>query len=211
MRTEPGSIFPIDLSTASWFTLGLSSMRLKKKRIVMLTIGKLSKEFGLSRTTLLYYDAKGLLVPSGRSPSNYRLYSETDRRRLADICRYRDAGLSLQEIGQILESSGSSLGRLLEQRLSALNREISILRNQQKVIATILKDRQLLKNTRFIDRESWSELLEKAGLDQQARQKWHLEFETMSAEAHRDFLEQLGFSDMEINAVRQWALDYHEK
>lgn len=177
----------------------------------MLTIGKLSKEFGLSRTTLLYYDAKGLLVPSGRSPSNYRLYSETDRRRLADICRYRDAGLSLQEIGQILESSGSSLGRLLEQRLSALNREISILRNQQKVIATILKDRQLLKNTRFIDRESWSELLEKAGLDQQARQKWHLEFETMSAEAHRDFLEQLGFSDMEINAVRQWALDYHEK
>jgi DNA-binding transcriptional MerR regulator len=67
----------------------------------MHTVGKLAKEFGLSRTTLLYYDEIGLLVPTERSASNYRLYSESDRTRLANICRFRETGLSLLEIKRI--------------------------------------------------------------------------------------------------------------
>jgi DNA-binding transcriptional MerR regulator len=177
----------------------------------MYTVGKLAKVFGLSRTTLLYYDEIGLLVPSQRSASRYRLYSEEDRKRLAKLCRFRETGLSLHEIKGILDSSDSKLVQALETRLDNVNQEISRLRTQQNVIVSILKNRKLLKKTRYMDRQRWTELLEMAGLDERGRQKWHLEFEKMSAEAHRDFLEQLGFSDMEIQNIKKWVFEYSEK
>ena len=62
-----------------------------------------------------------------------------------------------------------------------------------------------------MDRKSWSKLLEIAGLDERARHKWHLEFEKMSAEAHRDFLEQLGFSKIEIQNVKKWVFEHIEE
>ncbi len=37
----------------------------------MHTIGQIGKRFGLPRSTLLYYDAIGLLSPSRRSDANY--------------------------------------------------------------------------------------------------------------------------------------------
>lgn len=177
----------------------------------MYTVGKLARAFGLSRTALLYYEEIGLLVPSERSGSNYRLYSDKDRRRLATICRFRETGLSLNDIRDILDSSDPNLVQVLEARLDSLNSEISKLRHQQHVIISILKNRNLLKRARYMDRRSWTELLKSAGLDARARHKWHLEFEKMSAEAHRDFLEQLGFSDTEIQQIKLWVLDYHEK
>jgi DNA-binding transcriptional MerR regulator len=182
-----------------------------KEMGTMYTIGKLAKEFGLSRTALLYYDERGLLAPSGRSTSNYRLYSEKDRKRLRNICRFRETGLSLKEIKSILDSSNPELVEILEVRLDTLNKEISQLRKQQHVIISILKNRKLLKETRYMGKESWVELLEIAGLDEQARHKWHLEFEKMSAEAHRDFLEQLGLSDAEITSIKRWTLEYEEQ
>ena len=47
-----------------------------------LTVGRLAKRFGLSRSTLLYYDRLGLLCPSGRSGGDYRLYEDADAQRL---------------------------------------------------------------------------------------------------------------------------------
>ena len=177
----------------------------------MYTVGKLAKQFGLSRTTLLYYDEIGLLAPSQRSSANYRLYSEHDRARLATICRFRETGLPLSSIKKILDSSDPNLVQVLEARLDHLNREINRLRNQQHVIITILKNKNLLKKSRYIDRKRWTGLLKRAGLDDRARHKWHFEFEKMSGEAHRDFLEQIGFSNTEIKQIKQWALAYDEK
>jgi DNA-binding transcriptional MerR regulator len=177
----------------------------------MYTVGKLAKAFGLSRTTLLYYEEIGLLVPSARSASNYRLYSERDHKRLTNICRFKETGLSLVDIKHLLDSSDPKLVQVLEARLDILNKKINKLRNQQNVIIAILKNKNLLKKARYMDRESWTSLLESAGLDQKARHKWHLEFERLSAEAHRDFLEQLGFSDREIGKIKQWVLEYDEK
>ncbi len=43
----------------------------------MITIGRLARRFGLSRSTLLYYDSIGLLSPSTRSAKDYRLYLQS--------------------------------------------------------------------------------------------------------------------------------------
>ena len=177
----------------------------------MYTIGKLSKAFHLSRTALLHYDKIGLLTPSGRSDAGYRLYSEEDREKLAQICRFRETGLSLEEIRAVTASSPPDLARILEKRLDSLNREIRDLRTQQQVIIRILKDKDLGSRTRFMDRKGWTRLLKSAGLDEKGQHKWHLEFEKMSAEAHRDFLEQLGFSENEIQNIKKWVFEYDEK
>lgn len=71
----------------------------------MYSIGKLCKEYNLSRSTLLYYDSIGILKASERTKSNYRIYSEEDKERLGQICLYREAGVSLEEIKELLNSS----------------------------------------------------------------------------------------------------------
>ncbi|MFC1747364.1 MerR family DNA-binding transcriptional regulator [Pseudomonadota bacterium] len=57
----------------------LCSAGLKKywRVAAMHTIGEVSKRFSISRSTLLYYDAIGLLSPSGRSNANYRSIQKT--------------------------------------------------------------------------------------------------------------------------------------
>ena len=70
----------------------------------LLTIGQLAAQSGLSRSTLIYYDRKGLLSPSGRSETNYRLYSNKDLEKLNLILTHRNGGLSLKEIAAILDS-----------------------------------------------------------------------------------------------------------
>lgn len=168
-------------------------------------ISQLARLYGLSRSTLLHYDRIGLLRPSQRSRANYRVYSAADRRRLEKICRYRGAGLSLQEIKSVLAAPHHKTVQALENRLEALNREIHALRAQQQVIVDLLKDRSLLAGTRVLDKDQWVAVLRGAGLDDAAMGKWHVAFERMSPEAHQDFLESLGMSASEIAEIRSWS------
>jgi len=165
-------------------------------------ISQLARLHGLSRSTLLHYDRIGLLRPSQRSRANYRVYSAADRRRLAQICRYRGAGLSLQEINSILAAPRHKTVQALERRLEALNGEIRALRTQQQVIVDLLKDRSLLAGTRVLDKSRWVAVLRGAGLDDAAMGQWHVAFERMSPETHQDFLESLGMSAPEIKEIR---------
>jgi DNA-binding transcriptional MerR regulator len=170
----------------------------------MYTIGQLAKKFGLSRSTLLYYDSIGLFSPSGRSEANYRTYTEGDRDRLDQICTFRKTGLSLNDIGTIMRTrSKRGVIPLLEKRLDALNREIRALRSQQHFIVTLLKNDRALSRIRVMDKESWIKLLETAGLDEAARNKWHAEFERLAPDAHRDFLESLGITAKEVTLIRK--------
>lgn len=67
-----------------------------------LRIGEVAERTGLTRRTLRHYDELGLLVPSGRSSSDYRLYSEADLVRLLQIQSLKALGLNLAEIGLAL-------------------------------------------------------------------------------------------------------------
>jgi DNA-binding transcriptional MerR regulator len=58
---------------------------------------------GVSVRTLHYYDAIGLLTPSGRSPAGYRLYEDGDLLRLQQILIGRALGLALEEIRRSLD------------------------------------------------------------------------------------------------------------
>lgn len=65
------------------------------------SIKQLSNEFEVTPRTLRHYEDEGLLAPT-RIGQN-RVYSETDRIRLAWILRGRRVGFSLAEIGEMLD------------------------------------------------------------------------------------------------------------
>lgn len=167
-----------------------------------LSVGALGKRFGLSRSALLYYDRIGLLSPSGRSASGYRLYSERDVKRLEAICRYREIGLGLDQIRELLGATGRRV-ELLEARLDQLNAEIQRLREQQRVIVRLLARPARLSGTRSLDKDGWVAILRAAGLDDDAMHRWHVEFERMAPEAHGDFLESLGLGRGEVARIRR--------
>ena len=87
-------------------------------------IGELAKHAGLTVRTLHHYDAIGLLKPSARSEGGYRLYGPEDIARLHSIQAMRQLGLSLEEIGQLLDSGGTTLPVIVEQQLRSLDRQI---------------------------------------------------------------------------------------
>ena len=60
---------------------------------VELTVGQVAQTFGVTVRTLHHYDAQGLVVPSARTPSGYRLYTDADLSRLAGVVTYRRLGL----------------------------------------------------------------------------------------------------------------------
>lgn len=172
------------------------------------TIRQLAAQFGLSRTTLLYYDRLGLLQPEYRTRAGHRLYNDTDEARLARICELRAAGLPLAEIEAVLAPSRklqASLDEALNRRLSDLNREIAALRRQQQVALALLKDRNAAGRTRAMTKDRWVQLLTSCGLDERDRERWHAEFEKTSPEAHQDFLESLGIPADEIAQIRHWS------
>lgn len=169
----------------------------------MLTIGRVAKKYSLSRSTLIYYDRVGVLTPSGRSASNYRLYSAGDLKKMDRIQLFRSAGLSLDSIQLLLEKESDELNSTLENRLLSINSEIQRLRNQQKVILKILENETLERNSRVITKEIWVSILKAAGLDEAGMKNWHIEFEKTSPEAHQDFLESIGLEKDEIVLIRK--------
>jgi len=171
----------------------------------MFTIGQVAKKYGLSRSTLIYYDSIGILTPSGRSESNYRLYSDNDLKKMDRMMLFRSAGLSLDSMPSLLDKKGDDLNSSLEHRLSSINNEIQGLRNQQKVILTILENESAVKGSRVITKETWVSLLKAAGLDEDGMKNWHVEFEKTSPEAHQDFLESIGIEKDEIISIREWS------
>ena len=171
----------------------------------MFTIGQVAKKYSLSRSTLIYYDKIGVLKPSGRSASNYRLYSTGDLKKMERIQLFRSAGLSLVAIESLLDQESTGLNSTLENRLLTINGEIQRLRNQQSVILKILKNESLQRSTRVLSKEVWVSILRAAGLDDAGMRNWHIEFEKTSPEAHQDFLESLGIEEQESRVIRGWT------
>jgi len=170
-----------------------------------MTVGQLAKRFGLSRSTLLYYDSIGLLKPTGRSRSNYRRYTEADAARLEAICMYRQIGLSMASIGEIINAPKNKARDILEKRVLALAEEISRLRDQQHMIIRMLADHSLSARVPVLDKEGWITLLRAIGLDDEGMDRWHQEFEKFSPRLHQEFLEGLGIPGEEIDLIRQYS------
>lgn len=84
------------------------------------TINKLAKVAGVTTRTLRFYDEISLLAPARISSNGYRIYGQKEIDRLQYILFYRELGVSLEEIKNILESKDFDGLAALESHLSAL-------------------------------------------------------------------------------------------
>ena len=93
-------------------------------------IGELATEIGLTTKTIRYYESIGLMEEPARTSSGYRIYGSGAVERLHFVKEAQATGLSLAEIGSILEikseggQSCSHTRALLEQHLEDLDRQI---------------------------------------------------------------------------------------
>ena len=171
----------------------------------MFTIGAIARKFNISRTTLLYYEEKGLLAPIRRVPSNYRTYSIKDCEKLALIKTYRNAGISIDEIKALLDPLISEeRTKILKAQYDALTHQIMELEAQKNQVSSLLGKKNLV---RHLSKENWVELLASMGLGPVERMEWHKMFEEKMPDAHQKFLESLELDSKEINQIRQMSRD----
>ncbi len=74
-------------------------MAAKKRDILS---GTLAKEAGVNVETIRYYENIGLMPEPFRTANGYRVYDETDLKRLSFIRRCRELGFSLDEVRDLL-------------------------------------------------------------------------------------------------------------
>lgn len=171
----------------------------------MLTVTALARRFGLSRSTLLYYESIGLLKATSRSPGNYREYGDKDVERLRQICAYRNVGVGLADIRAILGSrSTSDAAAVLERRLLELDAEIETLRDHQRALVTLLGDRTF-RRADMITKEKWVGIMKGCGFTDEQMHRWHVEFERSAPAEHQEFLEFLHIPANEIHQIREWS------
>ena len=171
----------------------------------MLTVTKLARRCGVSRTALLYYESIGLMTPPGRTGGNYRCYAEADAERLLAIRAYRNAGLSLEDIRTILKARsrrGGDASEVLKRRLVELDAEIEALRAHQQAILQLLGSRALRK-AEMITKEKWVSIMRSCGFSEEQMNRWHAEFERSAPEEHQEFLEFLHIPAAEIKTIRE--------
>ncbi len=66
-------------------------------------IGELAEKAGVTPRTIRYYEKLGLITPSEREGKGFRYYTDAELARLRKIDALQALGLSLEEIGDILD------------------------------------------------------------------------------------------------------------
>jgi len=113
-----------------------------------LTIGQISKAAGVPTSTVRYYERTGLLRPSTRSPSNYRIYSASDLERLRFIRAAQATGFTLDDVSRLLRPAPcSKVQGLIERRLEQIAERMRELRHVQKVLRGSLSELTLFPDS----------------------------------------------------------------
>lgn len=105
------------------------------------TVNKLAKISGVSARTLHYYDEIGLLRPMRIAENGYRIYGPKEVDLLQQILFYRELGVPLKKIGQMLYTPGYDRKKELEEQLCALmqrkNQIELLIHNVEKTISAM--------------------------------------------------------------------------
>ena len=103
------------------------------------TVQKLGKMAGVSTRTLRYYDEIGILKPARINTSGYRIYGQKEVDRLQQILFYRELGVSLESIREIVTAPSFDGAKALrehrEKLLEKREQLDSLIANVDKTIA----------------------------------------------------------------------------
>ncbi len=114
-------------------------MKLSGGDEVEYTVQKLAKLAGVSTRTLRYYDEIEILKPARINSSGYRIYGKNEVNRLQQILFYRELGVNLTDIKQIMTNPAFDESKALKEHREQLldkRKQIDLLiANVDKTIA----------------------------------------------------------------------------
>jgi len=84
------------------------------------TINQLAELAGVSTRTLRYYDEIGILKPARINSSGYRIYGQYELDRLQQILFYRELGVELERIKEMLTSPSFDVLKALKEHYEKL-------------------------------------------------------------------------------------------
>lgn len=104
------------------------------------TVQKLAQMAGVSSRTLRYYDEIGILKPARTNSSGYRIYGQQEVDRLQQILFYRELGISLDQIKEIISAPAFDAADALKEHREKLlekRKQLDLLiTNVEKTIAS---------------------------------------------------------------------------
>lgn len=110
---------------------------------IAMTVGEVSALLGVSVRALHHWDASGLVHPSRRSDAGYRLYCGVDVMRIQQVLVYRQTGMSLADIREVLDDPDTDAVTHLRRQREMLQGQISHLRRMLRSIDTVMEMQQL--------------------------------------------------------------------
>ena len=117
------------------------------------SIRTLSELAGVSTRTLRYYDEIGLLKPMRTSEAGYRFYGEKEVELLQQILFYRERGLELEKITEIIYNPKFDIKSALEEHLLDLEQQRSrtdrLIANVKQTLASLEGEYQMSDKERF--------------------------------------------------------------
>ena len=125
--------------------------------------------------TLRYYDRLGLLRPSLRRPSGYRVYAEEDLLRLQQIVTLKFMGFSLARIRAILDRKGFLVAGSLRLQAAAVRDEIGRLRQASRALDLVLAE---VERGRKVDARKLIKIVEVIQMGEDVKKAWHEKFFT---------------------------------
>ena len=110
----------------------------------MLKIGELAELAGISRDALRFYEKHGLVTPSARTQSGYRLYSKSDVLRIRFILSAKEVGFTLNEIHQLLElevtkddKSCQDVKQFVDKKIQVVNQRLTETKKIKQSLQTL--------------------------------------------------------------------------
>lgn len=113
------------------------------------TIGELARRTGLSVRTIRFYSDSGVVAPTGRTHSGYRLYDVRAVARLELVRTLRDLGAGLEEVRRVLDAE-MSLSSLAERHLELVEGRMRTLRTRRAVLRAVVRQDSTTEEMRLM-------------------------------------------------------------
>jgi DNA-binding transcriptional MerR regulator len=172
---------------------------LKPEIAALYQVHEFAELAGVTVRALHHYDRLGLLKPSRRSPSGYRLYGNRDLVRLEQIVVLKFLGLPLKQIRDLLKKESALPQTLRRQQLVLADKR----RQLDSAIHAIEAAEQSLQSTPEPDWNLFKKIIRE--IEMQNDTEWTKKYYSPEAQAKVDERKKLWSPELQEQVSRQWA------
>jgi MerR family mercuric resistance operon transcriptional regulator len=107
------------------------------------SIGRLSAETGVNIETIRYYERIAIMPAPPRTEGGQRVYAVDHLKRLTFICRSRELGFALDEIGALLGLAGgqaltcAEVSEMAHAHIAGIRQKLKDLRKLERVLTDL--------------------------------------------------------------------------